>query len=93
VGQRELESGLEELTKVRPADVLLGGDLADAEDLNAPEPGTVTGGHVLVEGLDGGDAGKGAELLVHVVRAGTRVVTKPDTKVLDLEGLLFVDLE
>ena len=48
--------------------------------------------HVLVKGLDGVGAGELTELLVHVVRAGARVVADPDTKVLDLERLLFVDL-
>lgn len=53
----------------------------------------MTGGHVLVEGIDGGDAGHLAVLLVHVVGAGARVVLEPDTEVLDLLGLLLVDLE
>lgn len=54
---------------------------------------TVTGGHVLVEGLDGLSAAHLTELLVHVVGTGARVVTDPDTEVLDLQGALLVDLE
>lgn len=60
--------------------------------MDRPEAGTVPGGHVLVEGLDGIGTTELTELLVHVVRAGTRVVTDPDTEVLDLQGLLLRDL-
>jgi hypothetical protein len=52
----------------------------------------VTGSHVLVKSIDGGDAGHLAVLLVHVVGTGARVVLEPDTEVLDLLGLLLVDL-
>jgi hypothetical protein len=52
----------------------------------------MTGGHVLVEGVDGIGAGQLSEFLVHVVGAGARVVAKPDAEVLDLERLLLVDL-
>jgi hypothetical protein len=52
----------------------------------------VTGGHVLVESIDGGDAGHLTVLLVHVVGTGARVVLEPDTEVLNLLGLLLVDL-
>lgn len=93
MGERELESRLEELTDVRPLDVLLLLNLGDTQDLDRSEASTVTGGHVLVEGLDGGGTREFTELLVQVVRARTRVVTEPDTKVLDLEGLLLVDLQ
>ena len=60
--------------------------------MDGPEAGTVAGGHVLVEGLDGIRTAKLTELLVHVVRARTRVVAEPDTEVLDLQWLLLVDL-
>lgn len=53
----------------------------------------MTGSHVLVESLDGGDTGHLTVLLVHVVGAGARVVLDPDTEVLDLLGLLLVDLD
>ena len=53
----------------------------------------MTGSHVLVERLDGVRAAEFTELLVHVVGARTRVVAEPDTKVLDLQGLLLMDLE
>jgi hypothetical protein len=53
----------------------------------------VTGGHVLVERIDGGDAGHLTVLLVHVVGTGARVVPDPDAEVLDLLGLLLVNLK
>ena len=61
--------------------------------MDRPEAGTVAGSHVLVEGLDGISTRELTELLVHVVGARTRVVAEPDTKVLDFQGLLLMDLE
>ena len=60
--------------------------------LDLPEARSVTGGHILVEGLDSGNAGHLTVLLVHVVGAGARVVSDPDAEVLDLLGALLVDL-
>jgi hypothetical protein len=53
----------------------------------------MTGGHILVESIDGGDTRHLAVFLVHVVGAGARVVSDPDTEVLDLLGTLLVDLD
>jgi hypothetical protein len=52
----------------------------------------VTGGHVLVEGDDGVASGHLSVLLVHIVGTRARVVSDPDTEVLDLERVLLVDL-
>lgn len=60
--------------------------------MDGPEAGTVAGSHVGVERLDGICSGQLTVLLVHVVRAGTRVISDPDTEVLDLEGVLLADL-
>lgn len=60
--------------------------------MNLSEAGAVTGSHVLVQGIDGVRPGHLAVLLVHVVGAGARIVTDPDTEVLDLLGALLVDL-
>ena len=60
--------------------------------MDRTEAGTVPGSHVLVEALDGIGTREFTELLVHIVCTGTRVVTEPDAKVLDLHGLLLVDL-
>ena len=92
VGQRELEVLGQELLDVGATDVLGLLNLNDLEDVDRPEAGTVTGGHVLVEGLDGGDTGHLTVLTVHVVGTGARVVADPDADVLDLEGVLLVDL-
>lgn len=61
--------------------------------MDGPEAGTVAGSHVLVESLDGPSAGHLAVLLVHVVGTRARVVTEPDTEVLDLEGVLLGNLK
>jgi hypothetical protein len=60
--------------------------------VDGPEAGTVASGHVGVESLNGVGAGQLTVLLVHVVRAGTRVITDPNTEVLHLERLLLRDL-
>jgi len=52
----------------------------------------MSGGHILVEALDSIGTRELTEFLVHVMCAGTRVITEPDAKVLDLHGLLLVDL-
>ena len=60
--------------------------------MDRAEAGTVSGGHILVEALDSIGTRELTEFLVHVMCAGTRVITEPDAKVLDLHGLLLVDL-
>ena len=60
--------------------------------VDRPEAGTMPGSHILVEALDGVSTSEFTELLVQVVGAGARVVTEPDAEVLDLQGLLFVNL-
>ena len=56
------------------------------------EASTVPGSHVLVQALDGICAAKVTEFLVHVVRSRPRIITQPDTKVLDFQRLLFMNL-
>ena len=69
------------------------GDITKANTyVDRPETRAVAGSHVLVERLDGIRTAELTELLVHVVGAGARVVTEPDAEVLDLQGLLFVNL-
>lgn len=60
--------------------------------MDGSESGTVTGGHVLVHGLDGIGSGHLSVLLVHIVCAGTRVIDDPDTEVLNLHRPLLMDL-
>jgi len=92
VGKGELEVLGEELLDVGAADVLGLLNLDDLDDVDRTEAGTVAGGHVLVEGIDGLAARHLAVLLVHVVGTGARVVTDPDTEVLDLLGALLMNL-
>lgn len=60
--------------------------------MDGPETGTVTSSHVRVQGLDSIGSGQLTVLLVHVVGTGSRVVSQPDTEVLDSLGVLLVDL-
>jgi len=92
VREGELEVLGKQLLDVRAADV--GGllDLDNLEDVDRPESGTVAGSHVLVEGVDSLGTRHLTVFLVHVVGTGARVVTDPDTKVLDLGGPLLMDL-
>jgi len=48
--------------------------------------------HVLVQSLDSVGPRHLAVFLIHVVGAGARIVTNPDAEVLDLKGMLLVDL-
>lgn len=48
--------------------------------------------HILIKGLDRVRTAQLAELLVHIVCTATRVVAHPDTEVLDLQWLEFVNL-
>jgi microcompartment protein CcmK/EutM len=61
--------------------------------VDRPEARSVTGSHILVEAVDSIGSGKLTVLLVHVVGSGARVVSDPDTEVLDLLGALLEDLE
>lgn len=105
-GEAELLS--QQLLDVRASDVLGLLNLNHLQDLklvssctlrttrisyvNLPEARAVTGGHVLVESLNGVCSRHFAVLLVHVVSAAAGVVADPDAKVLDLCGPLLGDL-
>jgi hypothetical protein len=60
--------------------------------VDGPETSTMSGGHILVQRLNSISSCHFPVLLVHVVGAGARVVSNPDTEVLDLERALLVDL-
>jgi len=60
--------------------------------VDRPETSTVPSRHVLIKGFHGICASELTEFLVHVVCPRARVVAKPDTKVLHLQRLLFMDL-
>jgi hypothetical protein len=61
-------------------------------NVDRAEAGTMPGSHILVEALDSIGTRELTEFLVHVVCAGSRVVTEPDAKVLNFQWLLLVDL-
>ena len=61
--------------------------------MDASEAGTVAGGHVGVEGLDGSGSRGLTVLLVHVVGTRPGVVTDPDAEVLDSQGVLLGNLD
>lgn len=61
--------------------------------VDGSETGTVAGSHVGVEGLDGIRPGHLTVLLVHVVGARAGIISDPDTEVLDLGGVLLVNLQ
>ena len=61
--------------------------------MDRTETCTVTSSHVLVERFHSIGSGHLTEFLVHVVGTRARVVSDPDTEVLDLQGMLLVDLE
>jgi len=92
VGKRELEFWGEELLDVWALDIVGLLDHGDPEDVNRSESSTVTGCHVLVQGLNGSGSGKFPILLVHVVGAGARVISDPDTEILHLKRPLLNNL-
>lgn len=60
--------------------------------MDRAEASTVAGGHILVEALDSVGTRELTVLLVHIMCTRARVISDPDTEVLDLHRLLFVDL-
>ena len=88
------ESELQVLTSVhdvlRSLQLLISNN-GGADDLDGTVTSTVSSGHLLVALLDSTEERSVTVLLVHVVSAGTRVVSQPDSIVLDLDSAL-VDL-
>lgn len=89
--QRETKFGNKKLLDVWTTNVGRLLYLSDPEDLDRTESSAVTRGHVLVASMSGVDPRQLSEFLVHVVGTRARVVSKPNTKVLNLEGFLLVD--
>lgn len=78
-------------TSTRSQSAFSGGEKCPT-NVDRTKAGTVPGGHVLVEALDSSGTRELTVFLVHVMCTGTRVVAEPNTKVLDLQGPLLVDL-
>ena len=68
------------------------GNDSGSHDLDVACAGAVATSHLRVHLADGTVEGGLTVLLVHVVDTRARVVAKPDSEVLDLVGLLLVDL-
>lgn len=84
-------SNYHELLGAGTTNVVLSLDLSDPDDLDGPEASPVASSHILVAGGDGVGAAELTELLVHVVGSRAGIVPQPNTKVLDVLGLLLVD--
>ena len=91
MGERELQVGSNKLSDILALDVIFVLDFSDLKNMDRSKSSSVAGSHVLVESLNSSGTGEFTVLLVHVVGTRARVVTDPDTKVLDLGGGLFVD--
>jgi len=68
------------------------GNRLASDDLDGVSTGPVPGSHVAVALGDGAVHGKVTVLPVHVVGSRSGVVSQPDPEVLDLEGVLLLDL-
>lgn len=86
----EFNLGINELLNVRTTN-LRSFDFSNTNDLDGTETSTVTSSHVHVQALNSFDTAHRTELLVHVMSTRTRIITQPNTEVLDLHGLLLAD--
>merc|ERR1712137_1307157 len=89
--QWEAKIGDKELFNVWTADIGHLFNFGDPKNLDRTEPGPVTGSHILIASVNSVGPGQFSELFVHVVGARARVVTKPDTEVLNLQRFLLVN--
>ena len=78
------------LLNQRPASFASGHRL-NTDDLDTVSPGTMTGTHIAVALGDSRGHSQVTVFAVHVVGTGTGVVSQPDAKVLDFQGLLLHD--
>ena len=60
--------------------------------MNGPKTSSMSSSHVRIQSLDSIRPRHLTILFVHVVGAGARVISNPDTKVLDLQWALLVNL-
>ena len=89
--QRELDLGIVHLLDSSTSG-LASGNWLNSDDLNAVSSSTMTSSHIPIALGDSSRDGQVTVFTVHVMSSGTRVITKPDTEVLNLQGLLFPDL-
>lgn len=72
------------LLDVLSLDIFSLGQLNDLQDVDVSKSGSVSGGQVLVHGLNSTNSGDVSVLLVHVVDTGSGLVSDPDTEGLHL---------
>lgn len=82
--QWEFEVLGKELLDVLTLNVISLFKLNNLQDVDVSKSGSVSGSKVLVHLLDGSDSGDITVFLVHVVSAGSGLVSDPDTNVLHL---------
>lgn len=92
VSKRELDLRVVELLDASALRVG-GGDTLNLDDLDAIGLRAMTSTHVTVALSDGAGHRDVAILAVHVVVAGTRVITQPDAKVFDAACLALLNLQ
>ena len=88
----ELNTPGSELLGVVSQDIL-SGDNSSSDDLNGTWSGTMSTGHLIVKLSDGTAKGEVSVLTVHIVSSRSGVISQPDTVVLDVSGVLLVDLD
>ena len=91
VGKRELDLGLGELHTIHTPQIL-GSDSGCSNDLDGSRASTMTTGHFVVQLRDGTCQGDISVFSVHIVCTRSRVITEPDTIVLDNSVVLLHNL-
>lgn len=90
--KREFEVSRDKLFNVGSFDLVGIFELDDFEDVDRPEPSTMSSCHILVQSLHRIGSRHLSVFLVHVVSAGARIISNPDAKVFDFHWSLFMDL-
>ena len=90
--EREFEVFRDKLFDVGSFDLIGIFKFDDSEDVDRPEPSTMSSCHILVQSLNRISSRHLSVFLVHVVSSGARIVSNPDAKVLDFHWSLFMDL-
>lgn len=87
----ELQVLGQELSDVLSLDIIFGFKFNNLQNVNRSKSSSVSSSQVRVHGFDSTNSGNISVFLVHVVGTRSRVVSDPDTKVLDLGWLVFRD--
>lgn len=82
----------QELSDVLSLDISGLFNFSNLQDVDGSKSSSVSSGHVLVQSFNGSNSADVSNFLVHVVSTGSGVVSDPDTEVLNLGWVSFVDL-